>query len=92
MTHHSCGTFLCTICIHLTDGDDWWGVPVGGEFYDWMCSQCIEKFRMGDCPGIDEIICVCLDCVRQLQGNATLHYPAEQEDGSWRYEDEARNE
>jgi hypothetical protein len=85
---HRCCTSLCTICAHLGEGADWWGVPVGGEFYDWMCSQCIEKFRLGDCPGLDEIRSVCAGCVRQMQRNSRLHYPVEAGDGSWRYEEQ----
>jgi len=64
------------------------GRPVGGEFYDWMCTACIEKFRQGDCPSMDELRDVCTACIRQMQGMSRLHFPVETGDGSWRYDEE----
>lgn len=88
MTNHDCGVSLCLICVHLKAGGDWWGVPDGEEFYDWMCSDCIEQFKNDDCPDPTEVELVCADCVRSKQANSRLHHPMEHGDGSWSYEDE----
>jgi hypothetical protein len=88
MKNHKCEISMSIVCIHLTKGDDWWGVPTGGEFYDWMCGRCIDKFRAGKCPGIEEMRSVCTECVREMQAASCVHYPIETGDGSWRYDND----
>lgn len=86
-SEHGKASTLCVICIHVKETGDWWGVPAEDGQLDWMCSRCIEKFRIGECPRLDEITGVCSVCLRQMQKHARLHYPTENVDGSWRYDE-----
>jgi hypothetical protein len=84
-----CDHSLSIVCIHLQDGgDEWWGIPGKGDELDWTCGQCLEKFGRGDCPGLEEMVPLCADHIRQMQTGAKVHYPTRNGDGSWRYEEE----
>lgn len=61
------------VCIHLMDGSANTAVGLHSNneevLYDWICSDCFEKFSVGDKTDeflMDNLRAVCMHCTRKL--------------------------
>lgn len=93
MAKHSCNGPVRLVCVHLMEGQgkDWWGIPGDddGDFYDWMCEDCLALFNFLNlsCPDEDEVEGLCVKCIRKMQKqrHGRIHYPIMRSSDGWQY-------